>query len=119
MAIVLNDLDELLGETPSTSKRKTRTTGRRHRRRSLGDLHAALSKALPDLCDSNGVCDLRALAEKLDLSYVAVWKWMRPGAKNRLPARHADKIAELSKKQKTGDAKFVPATKIDLLPYIF
>lgn len=116
---MLKDLDELIGETPSGTKLRKRNRTKRNRRRSLGKLHDALSKALPDLCDSTGVCDLHALAEKLELSYVAVWKWMRPGQTNRLPARHAGSIAELSKKQKTGGAGFAPATKADFLPFIF
>lgn len=83
-----------------------------------GQLHIILSRGLPDYCDPVGVCEVRKLADALNLRTQTVYKWMRNGHKHRLPKNQVDRILELSKRQLNGGPKFQPLEIQDLWPYV-
>lgn len=105
------DIDDMLGTAPAKKRRKARS--------SRGPLHDLLTSALPDFLHArDGVCDLDRLANALDLTRQGVYKWMKPGRANRVPARQVDEIVKLSKNQKKGGRNFVPATREDFWQFL-
>ena len=109
--------DDILG---GKAARKPRDTV--YRRKNRGELHTLISKALPFICGPDGVANLHKLAEKLELTYAAVHKWMPPGEEHCIPPKRAEQIVDLSTDYAdSGSAPkgFKPVSKADFLPYFF
>ncbi len=111
-----SDLDDLVGTTASNHKRAA------YPRKDHGGLHHLIGRALPYLCDAQGVANLHQLAEILKLTYAACHKWVRPGRSHKIPPKRAEEICKLSQEfADSGKAPkgFKPVTKADFLPFMF
>ena len=110
-----SDIDTLLGGTEPPQPAR----GHRWKRASRGPLHDLLTRALPDLIDDRSqVANLHKLAAALNLTYQGVYKWFRPGRTNQIAANQVERIVEMSQKQTTGGADFVPVTREDFWDFL-
>lgn len=115
-----NKIDQMLDSTPKRKRGRPRTNFtvrvpivRTHR----GELHALLSRGLPDLC-RDGICQVGMLAKTLDLRTQTIYKWMRSDRKQQIPKNQIERIIALSHRQTGGDFDFVPLTIQDLWPFV-
>ena len=111
-----DDYDSLLGLGEKVADR-----GNRWKRISRGPLHDVLTRALPDFksqVKGEDMCDLNKLATALDMSKQGVYKWFKPGRKNRIPPTQVNRIVAMSQSQKTGGRDFKPITREEFWDFL-
>ena len=81
----------------------------------LGQLNSLLIRGLPDWVNEEGVLRTYDLAETLNVSYQAAYKWWD---RNRLPARRIAALVRLSNETTNRPEGFQPLTFEDFAEFI-
>jgi hypothetical protein len=114
-----DDVDDLIGLPKAPQQRVVGISEKTYRRKNRGKLHELISRALPDFCGKDGICNLHRLAAALDMSYQGTHRWMpMDGSGDSIPAARAKAIIELSQRQKTGGSKWKPVSMEDFHPFL-
>lgn len=76
---------------------ETEIGSNRRQRKCCGILHARITRFLPDFIDDGDqYANLRRISIVFNITYQAVYKWMKPGRANRITPAVAQALVELS-----------------------
>lgn len=99
---------------------ETEIGSNRRQRKCCGILHSRITRFLPDFIDEGDkFANLRRISIVFNITYQAVYKWMKPGRDNRITAQVAQTLVELSAMtEKKPSPDWRPATLDDFWEFV-